>query len=68
MVLRLHQFLAAALAEYEDAAVSYELPAPGLGGRFPLEIDEAIAFTLEFPAAEHSSMACLPSLGSAARF
>lgn len=49
--MRRHQFLAAALAEYEDAAVYYELQEPGLGARFLLEVDEAIALTLEFPAA-----------------
>ncbi|MBK7976543.1 MAG: hypothetical protein IPK07_25840 [Deltaproteobacteria bacterium] len=65
--MRPHQFLAAAFAEYEDAAVYYELQEPGLGSRFLLEVDEAIAFTLESPPREHSSMARLASLASAVR-
>ena len=39
------------MAEYEDAAVYYERCEEGLGGRFILEIDEAIALAQEFPAA-----------------
>ncbi|MFN7956140.1 MAG: type II toxin-antitoxin system RelE/ParE family toxin [bacterium] len=61
--MRLHQFLAAALAEYEDAAVYYELQEPGLGGRFLLEVDEAIAFMLEFPAAGALVDGAPPELG-----
>lgn len=45
------RFLAEASAEYEDAAVYYEYREPGLGGRFLLELDEAVAFAMEFPGA-----------------
>ena len=45
------QFLGEALAEYEDAVVYYERRQPGLGARFVLEVDEALALAAEFPEA-----------------
>jgi plasmid stabilization system protein ParE len=46
-----HRFLAEALTEYERAAVYYEERQEGLGARFIIEVDEALALALEFPSA-----------------
>jgi plasmid stabilization system protein ParE len=44
-----HRFLREALEEYEDAIAHYERLRPGLRACFILDLDQAIAITLEFP-------------------
>ena len=44
-----HQFIAEALAEYEDAVAYYEGREIGLGMRFILEVDDVLATMLAFP-------------------
>jgi toxin ParE1/3/4 len=44
-------FFPEALAEYEDAVVSYETREEGLGGRLVREFDLAVALAMEFPDA-----------------